>query len=286
MVYIANSIAMAAGDLTSTYFGRYITLNGVKSSYNQVSPPTPFRLKAASVWVSGDGHTINCNPNGIKLYIAIATTDVGKNIDLCQRHQRNHFHLTYVGDHRIEYAVIVGCVTSGCLAGDKLNFIVQIEPDDGKPAAPAGSGWCNYDGFVSGHGPPGELVLVNLSSPGVGADGVVSLQPAASGIVDTILSLHGYHDDNGGARNSYWSWYDARTAGGVSISFGAVAALVNYRRLSLTTVDGTTALSDGHAMNGLKYDRYCYPSFNVDAVGAGKKAHVRGIVLRTYGNES
>lgn len=121
-----GQLIAAAGDLTPTYFGVYVNKAGVRKQDNFPSSKEarPFRLLAASVWVARPG---GINPDGIKLIIALSTTDEGRNIDLLEAPQRAHYHLTWYGDIVIDYAVILECVTQGLVAGDILNYMLLTE---------------------------------------------------------------------------------------------------------------------------------------------------------------
>jgi hypothetical protein len=277
-MYISGQYAIQAGDLASTYVTRYITKHGVETTWLKTNPPDPFRMKMVSLWVARPG---SVNPNGIKLVIAIATSDLGRNLDICQRHQRHHYHLVYAGDHRIEQAIIVGVVTSGLAAGDILNWVAQVEKEDGSPTIPVGAGYCNYDGLQD-LGPPGELVVISKESAAAGNQ-TISLQTSAAGIQERIVWMCGLHDDNGAARNSYWVWYDSSLL--LTVNRGAVS-LTNYHHLSIAVANPTTSLINPDANPLIKYDRFRYPSFTVEALAAGKKAYVRGLVYRLYGCES
>lgn len=117
---------MAAGDLTLTYFGVYVDKRGVYSNYEYkfTTDQLPFRVRMASVWVSRPS---GLNPDGVKLIIAVATSDQGRNIDLIEAPQRCHYHLTWNGDIRIDHALILECVTQGCAASDVFNYLVCVE---------------------------------------------------------------------------------------------------------------------------------------------------------------
>lgn len=127
MQLISSSRVAAAGDLTRTYFGVYVFKKGPAFTENVtvIPSPEPWVLFAASVWCARPG---GLNPEGVKLIIAEAGSDLGRNLDLVEAYQRDHFHLTYIppgGFAIVPYAIICECATQGLAASDNFNYAVK-----------------------------------------------------------------------------------------------------------------------------------------------------------------
>jgi len=126
--FISSSRAITAAQITAyTYWGVYIFKKGVVATEAvKPQPPDPYVLYSASVWAARPG---GLNPEGVKLIIAESCADIGRNVDLVEAHQRDHFHLTYIppgGYAIVPYAMILECCTQGLADADSFNYMIKV----------------------------------------------------------------------------------------------------------------------------------------------------------------
>jgi hypothetical protein len=126
--FISSARAISAAQITAyTYWGVYLYKRGPVPT-EQVKPvsPDPFVLYSASVWTARPG---GLNPEGVKLIIAECCADIGRNVDILEAYQRDHFHLTYVppgGYAIVPYGMILECTTQGLADGDSFNYMAKV----------------------------------------------------------------------------------------------------------------------------------------------------------------
>jgi len=127
--FISSSRVITAAEIAAnTYYGVYLYKKGVVNSELVKVPgqADPFVLYSCSVWTARPG---GLNPEGVKLIIAEASQDLGRNVDLVEAHQRDHYHLTYLppgGYAIIPVGVILEVATQGLADGDNFNYIAKV----------------------------------------------------------------------------------------------------------------------------------------------------------------
>lgn len=127
--FISSSrVIDAAAIAANVYWGIYLFKKGVVNTEDVKMPgqAEPFVLYSCSVWTARPG---GLNPEGVKLIIAEASADLGRNIDLVEAWQRDHFHLSYIppgGYAIVPYGMILEVGTQGLADGDNFNYIAKI----------------------------------------------------------------------------------------------------------------------------------------------------------------
>lgn len=119
----------------------------------------------------------------------------------------------------------------------------------------------------------GRFTVKSSSSAGAGGSEYGELAPAAGEEYD-VVEVVGYHDDNAAARDTFWS-----TSDGTTILYRSTVNIAQLLRQDyMSTVTGTSVIGNSHKNNVLTLHHGQYIRFNVNNLGAGKKAYLQALV--------